>query len=40
MLRLCIAINGEIGETDGYDLWWFNYLAKSSEGLAITVTGH
>jgi hypothetical protein len=32
-----IAVNGEISETDGSSRWWFNYVTKSSEGLAITV---
>ena len=34
-----ITINGEIGETDGSGRWWFNYVTKSSEGLAIKVNG-
>jgi len=35
--EVSIAVNGEIGETNGSGRWWFNYVAKSSEGSAITV---
>jgi hypothetical protein len=36
--EVSISVNGEIGETDGSGRWWFNYVTKFSEGLAITVT--
>jgi hypothetical protein len=36
--QVSISVNGEIGETDDSGRWWFNYVTKFSEGLAITVT--
>ena len=36
--EVSISVNGEIGETDDSGRWWFNYVTKFSEGLAITVT--
>ncbi len=36
--EVSFSINGEIGEVDGSGPWWFNYVTKFSEDLAITVT--